>query len=539
MIAVGMWLLILGTAHGADSQSSVEGMIVDSIVIDNREIFDTSDPEYSAFIFDWANRLHIVTRQEVIAREVLLEVGQPYRNELARETERNLRERLSIYDAWVQPDVKEDSLLIVRVVTVDQWSLTGGLTVSQEGQDYKYEIGFDEDNFLGNNQTLSLYYVDPANEDSYFRSKFLDYRFYGRPFLVSAQYSGNDLDNFVGLSMGRPFYELSQSFALTGDIFRFGGRTDVYDDDVKISESEYEGDLFRLDGAYRWGGYKRKFSILTHYKYRFQQVTENRFLGSGSDDSTLAVAGRPEDSVYHEVLIGVGYSDLEFTVARGIDAFDVTEDITLGYGLQVGIGRATSENGVVNDQLSLQGANGYSFGNTILLLGGRGKIWFDDIGAIRRTGNLSVRAYSRPSTFVTIAGRADHTIDDRRTDANPLTLGGETGIRGYNQFYKTGDRRLVVGLESRFMPTVEVLSVLFGGAAFADAGRVWKAAEPYDLSGFYGTIGAGLRISFERTSKSQLLRVDVAWSEARGWQLSVGTGQYFSLDDIRFNLTSR
>lgn len=514
-------------------------MIVDSIVIDNREIFDTSDPDYDAFIFKWANHLHIVTRQKVIAREVLLEVGEPYSSELAHETERNLRGRLSIYDAWVRPEVLPDDRLLVRVVTIDQWSLTGGVTVSQEGQDYEYEIGFDEDNFLGNNQTVSFYFVDPADEDTFLRGKFLDYRFYGRPFLLSAQYSGNDLDNFVGVTMGRPFYELSQSFALTGDVLDFGGRTDVYDDDRRISETVYEGDQFRLEGAYRWGEYKRKTTITGNYKYRFQQVTDERFLGSGFEDSSLVIAGRPEDSVYHEVVVGLGASNLDFSVARGIDAFDVTEDITLGHSMLALIGRATSANGVVNDQAGLQFATGWEFGSNLLLFGGSARMWFDEDEVIRRTGLLRFRAYSRPSRFVTIATRADHTIDRRRTDANPLTLGGETGIRGYNQYWRTGDRRLVVGVESRFMPTVQFLTVLFGGAVFADAGRVWKADEAYDFSGFYGTIGLGLRISFERTSKSQMVRIDLAWSEAEGWRLSVGTGQYFSLSDIGFGLTTR
>jgi len=229
----------------------VEGTMIDTVIIDNRDIFDTLDPAYDAFIYRWANRLHIVTRRQVISREVLLKEGDLYSDELARETERNLRRRLSIYDAWVYPEISEDSVVVLRVVTVDQWSLLGGVTVSQEEQYSDYSIGFDEANFLGNNQTVSFYFVDPAEESSYLRAGFLDYRLWGRPFLFSTQYSGSELSNYFSVSMGRPFYELSQSLSLTGSALVFGGRADVYNDSRRVLEAEHEGEQFGLDGAYR------------------------------------------------------------------------------------------------------------------------------------------------------------------------------------------------------------------------------------------------------------------------------------------------
>jgi hypothetical protein len=516
----------------------VEGTMIDTVIIDNRDIFDTLDPAYDAFIYRWANRLHIVTRRQVISREVLLKEGDLYSDELARETERNLRRRLSIYDAWVYPEISEDSVVVLRVVTVDQWSLLGGVTVSQEEQYSDYSIGFDEANFLGNNQTVSFYFVDPAEESSYLRAGFLDYRLWGRPFLFSTQYSGSELSNYFSVSMGRPFYELSQSLSLTGSALVFGGRADVYNDSRRVLEAEHEGEQFGLDGAYRWGGRDQKYQIVGSYTYRSQRVTDERFLGAGTQDSVLAEAGRPTDSLYHELLVGAGHSALEYRTTRGLDAFEATEDISLGYSILLSGGGAGSERGAVYHKIGIQGYAGVALGRTVLFGGLGRQIWRADGTELRRYGTVRMRLFNSSLPFVTLAMRADMAEDHRKSGANALMLGGGTGIRGYDRYYRTGDRRLVVGVESRFRPNLQILMVHLGGVLFADAGSVWKAGEPIVARGFYGTVGLGLRISFERLLRRQIIRADLAWSEGGGWQLSVGTGHYFSHKDIPFDLTS-
>jgi hypothetical protein len=122
------------------------GFIIDSIEIDNREIFDTSEDPYDNFIFRTANKLHVKTRKDVISRELLFEKGERFSVEFAKETTRNLRNRYTIYDSWVEIDKLSDSSILVRVVTIDEWSFAGGFEVSREGNEYRYEISFEERN---------------------------------------------------------------------------------------------------------------------------------------------------------------------------------------------------------------------------------------------------------------------------------------------------------------------------------------------------------------------------------------------------------
>ena len=144
---------------GSDIRHSVEadlvkydGLLIDSVEIENREIFDTAVKGYDNFIFRTANKLHVKTQKPVLARELLLKKGDEFSAELAEETARNLRNRYVIYDAWIEVTPLTDSTILVRLISIDEWSFAGGFEITREGNEYLYQIGFEEQNFLGLNQ---------------------------------------------------------------------------------------------------------------------------------------------------------------------------------------------------------------------------------------------------------------------------------------------------------------------------------------------------------------------------------------------------
>ncbi|MDH4035477.1 MAG: hypothetical protein OEV80_16910, partial [candidate division Zixibacteria bacterium] len=172
-----------------NGNAALNGRIVDSIVIINRNIYDTSDPEYESFIFRWANRLHRKTRKWVIGNEVLLESGSPYSSDLADETARNLRRSLPIYDAWIESDTLSDGRLVVRVITIDQWTLSGGVNAKREANEISYSFGLTDRNFLGHNQFVSSTYYVEASETNHARATFADNRLLGKPLRLEVDYS--------------------------------------------------------------------------------------------------------------------------------------------------------------------------------------------------------------------------------------------------------------------------------------------------------------------------------------------------------------
>ncbi|RME24728.1 MAG: hypothetical protein D6800_08385, partial [Candidatus Zixiibacteriota bacterium] len=133
-----------------------EGMVIDSVVIDNREIYDTDSAAFDGFLFKAVNRLHIVTRRSVIRRELLLHRGDRFSRKLAEEMARNLRKRYSVTDAWVETELLPNHHVLMRVVTVDEWSLLGGFEIQRDDNETNMQFGFDERNLLGYNQRLAL-----------------------------------------------------------------------------------------------------------------------------------------------------------------------------------------------------------------------------------------------------------------------------------------------------------------------------------------------------------------------------------------------
>ena len=521
-----------------DTPTGLSGRIVDSIVIDNRNIYDTSDPAYKSFIFRWANRLHRKTRKRIVKDEILLEVGSPYSPDLAEETARNLRQNLPLYDAWVKSDTLADGRLVVTVVTIDQWSLSGGVNAKREANEINYWVGLTDRNFLGHNQFISTKYFIEASETDHARATFADNRLFGMPVRLELDYSDDPRFKFTELVLSKPYYSLTQKFAIGFAATNIGGRRDVYKDDSLIAQSEYEGDQLNLSGGFRSGSYLQKGSVEFEYKYRSESTKTRTIYTDDSLDIDLAHRSFPVDSQYHEFRLTLGVAKLHFIKRRRIDGFGYTEDFTLGSSAVASISQAFDGDSTVHRSFGFSLAQGSSIRPGLLILSAGARVWHHRNEAFRRRLHFTTHFYNQSVSFLTVAIRADYSSDWRVDQTNDLVLGGNTGLRGFSRYFRTGDRRAILNLEGRVFPELELLSVLFGGALFVDVGRSFEAGESLSWKGYYAAVGVGLRISFERSSRSSLFRCDVAYSEHDGWQLSVSSGQFFSAARNILALTS-
>jgi len=511
-------------------------LIVDSIEIDNRNIYDTSDPEYDNFFFHLANRLHRKTRRHVVEREVLLEVGAPYSSDLADETARNLRERLPIYDAYVYTDTLPNGRLLVRVVTIDQWSLSGGASLRREANETSYWVGATERNFLGLNQYISATYYVESDEDDHSQVYFYDNRILGRPLALSAGYSNDPLSSYQLLALAHPYYKLDQRFSMDASVTNIGGRRDVYDNDRLIAQSEYDGEQFQLGCSIRAGTYLEKGYLAFSYKYHREVTTARYYLDPANHE--LADRHFPVDSLYHQIRLTTGLARLNFVALRQIDGFGYTEDFGLGSAVALSLTRAMNPDSVVHNAFGMALAQSSKLRIGLVSLAGAGNIWLHRDETLRRQFYLTGRLYNSDLDFFTLAMRFDYLSDWRYTRTDNLELGGDQ-LRGFDRHFRTGDRRAVLNVEGRVFPGLELLSVIFGGVAFVDLGRTYRSGEDLTLRGFYASVGVGLRVSFERTSRRSLFRCDLAYSEHNGWQVSLSSGQFFDATRDVLALTSR
>jgi hypothetical protein len=509
-----------------ENLDAFEGRPIDTIVVETRNIFDTRSERYNNFVFRLANRIHIVTREDIVREELLLSPGEPFDPELARETVRNLRSRKAIYNAWWTVETGEGGNLLLTLTTVDQWSLTGGLSLQGDGSGTDVTVGFEERNFLGRHQLVSLDYVHQQDDEDYVMAGFLDRRFWSRQIALELEYNDDPTNRERRAIIGRPYYDLSQDWAFEFEVANRSVRRDIYNDDgVLAARSWSRGDVARTEIRYRWGSYKRKIGVALSHEYRFEDAYA-REISPGFEEGAINF---PTDSAVHQVQGSFFLEHVDFTTATRIDGFDQIEDITLGTQGSVFLGRAFRPSFTDYD---------YDFGgfrvswvhgirSTFFFADYERIFWFRRDADLRRTSEMSLRIYNNYLPFVTFAGRLYYRRDWRSDRTAPLLLGGKTGLRGFSTKFRTGDQMAVMNLETRFFPGLEILSVLVGFATFADVGRTFKPNEDFSLRDYYSSVGAGLRMSLEKASQSQILRFDVSLNNDQQVTFSFGTGQYF------------
>lgn len=507
------------------AMTELEGVRIDSIEIENRNIYDTDDDKYRAWYYRWANKLHIVSRKRVLKRELLFHVGDTFSIQLAEEVARNLRRRYPLNDAWIETERLANGVLLVRIVTVDRWSLVGGGEVSRDGNETNYTIGFEERNFLGTNRLLLLEYSIYETEKDFVTASFRDIRLFGKPYSLRWDFRGEATNKIHGATLSRPFYNLDQRLAFSLGYIHGGGRKDVYDNGDLIAQSQINSDRVSAVVTHRWGAYRRKIGFSLQYDYGNLSSRDERIF----DPARSSLVDFPEDSLIHQLGLEITGDFPSFTKEQRINGFSYTEDFVLGSNASLTFARAFNSRfddhifDLINGRIGL----GHKFGHSIVLANADVTFWFRAGNRIRQFSVLSLRLYNNQLNFFTLAIRGRYASDWQNSEINLLNLGGTNGLRGYDRFFQSGNRLLLTNIEGRFFPGFELLSAKIGGVAFVDAGRTFSVGEPIVLHHLNVSVGVGLRISLEKLDKSQLIRIDYALAQDDTWELSFSSGQYF------------
>ncbi len=524
------------------TQSSTvdNNLIIDSIIIENRNIFDTDDFRYNHFIFKLANKLHVTTRQKVIRRELLFENGDIYPEELIEETARNLRNRLSLYDAWIETDTLQNGHLLVRVVTIDEWTLSVGPNFSREGNENQFRLSITERNIFGRNQYLSAGYFFNEFDSDYENAHFIDNKLFGRSLSLDLYHTSNPKNKLNWLILSKPFYNLNQKFSYYFILDYDDKINEIYRDTLKIGETGFLGDAFQLGASYRTGSYKNKIEYSTSYSYKYSNSIGAKYFSENPKDITEVHNNISTDTTYHLISFGIKTSFLNFRKFKQIDGMGHIEDFTLGQVYSLSIGRAFNPdfNDYLYDIVTLNFWYGISPGKNIIYFSYNRKHWFYNSFHYRKLSNISLLYYNRSFEIMTFSLHGSYFSDWRADNTENLKLGGVTGIRGYDEYFKTGDRQMVINSEMRFFTGLEIPAVKIGAALFVDAGRSWKSDESFKYRDFLFSAGAGLRLFIGHSSRKKVIRVDFAYSEPNGWQISIGTEQYFHLSSDSFFLTT-
>jgi hypothetical protein len=514
---------------------------ISHVFIDNHSIFDLD--EISVESLEWAyalaNRLHIRTRAGFIRRELLFGVGDCYQPFLLQDSERILRRLPFISNADVYGLEQADGSWHVVVDTNDEWSTRPEVTAEFENGLRIRRASLSELNFLGRGVELSAFYSQDKASRQVGGAVF------------SPQFLGTETDVQIGGGQTRvgPFVRGGFTYPFHGEVGRtawrvYGSRLEDYFDFTVGSEKDPDHLLMPL----------REAKLELTYAHRFGEPGSLTVLGGGISREVVTVLGYPEDlrlapggdfgnlapvdaaladPIRDQTFFAsgtrlnllFGQRNIRFTQRQGLDALQGIADVEVGTEVSLTLSRTlvAAFGGDVPDDLNARfrfyaGAAPGDF--TVIsrvALEGR-QIFFDPTaersGWRDLLGEADLLLYWQPWE-----GRG-HTLLGRFAAAGgwtvdrpfQLTLGGRSGVRGYQDDRFPGARRIVLNLEDRLYlgwPAPDLVD--FGLTFFVDAGHIWAGDVPFGAdSGWKGTVGAGLRLGLPAGSQS-VGRLDVAW----------------------------
>ena len=491
-----------------DEQLAAQGAQINSIEIDARNIFDLDDPAEDKALFRLMNRLNIRTRDEVIQRQLLFDVGDSFRRQRVDESERILRNTSYLYDADIIVSDCDEGMVDILVRTQDVWSLKPGISMSRSGGESRLGFDIQEDNFLGRGGSIRfLRRMDEERRST--EVSYADRNVGGRWIAFDTTIADNSDGHIFALGVERPFFSLDTRWALGGRVLdeRREERVYVLGDDI----GRFSQDVEYFDF---YGGRSRGLVDGWVHRWLGGVVYDKRSFDNAEDSLDPLLIPERRTLVYPYV----EYQLVEdrFARARNLDQIDRTEDVSLGADVRVRLGLLAEPLGADRSGAVFSAFGSRGYGDPAHMLwrfsshaDGRlegGELRNAVFGGAAR---WYLRQSERRLLFASLRGDVARQLD---LD-NPLEIGGDDGLRGYPLRYQRGDARAQFTIEQRYF-TDYYLWRLFrvGGAVFFDAGRVW-GDNPFggENLGLLKDVGFGLRLASTRSSIGRMIHVDFAF----------------------------
>lgn len=503
--------LLAAAALADELPTSVElarqSATIGAIRLEQSNVFDLSVPGENNWLYRLANRLHIVTKDKVIDKQLLFRTGDEYSPRLIDESERILRRRSYLYDADIRPVSYENGVVDLAVYTRDVWTLSPELSASRSGGENRTKFGLEDSNLLGRGQFLSVARIDDVDRTEKIFA-FADPHLGNSWVSASLTLADNSDGKLNRLSAQRPFYALDTRWSAGVTLYENERREALYLSGDEAAEYRHERDYVSAFGGWSSGlqnGWVNRFTAGFVYD-------NNRY--SDVPDPSLPQA-LPADRKLVYPFIGIEVLEDNFETAANRDQIGQTEDFYFGSRLFATLGWASESFGADRDAIVVAAQASRGFGslkkNALLLSAGlEGRI--ESGNAKNMLLTASARYYKVQSAkhlfFMTLGIAAGQDLD---LD-NPVQIGGNSGLRGYPLRYQSGDSKMLFTIEQRyFTDWYPFRLVRIGAAVFADAGRTWgnNPVGP-ERSGWLKDVGVGLRFAPTRSGSGKMIHLDIA-----------------------------
>jgi hypothetical protein len=532
-------------ARGLQVDPAPEGKTIGAIHVVNHEVFSKRDS-----ILQLANYLHRTTRDWVIRREVLQKPGDPYDEALVEETVRNLRDAdFSGLVAILPVQTGAPGQVDLLVVTRDVWSLRFNTDYSQQENVLVFlTTSLSENNLLGWRKKASFGF-DLFRGNYTFGPSYLDSNVAGTRINFSLSYRvayDRATDKQEGSSFGAqvsyPLFSLasrwgaSVSGGYSDAVARRYTQAGLYRVDLRgTPEMEALPYIYRVRrksaGASLVRSFGRRVIQRVSGGYSFSEVRPRFHQSFPSEDPQVRAAFAAQVFPLSERISSVytGYSLFtpNYRVYRDYETYDLREDAQLGPAASLSVSHAARWLGSEVEQVGLSASAGWSFD-----LGDGYQRMAVSWGARIRRGQLVDESRAAGITVATpILLRAVRVVSEvgasvllRNTRPDVyLTVGGDSGLRGYGIADFFGQARFAGHVEARTRP-LPLRALRLGAVAFYDVGHA--ADRLADLRAHHD-VGVGLRLLIPQLN-FYVLRVDWAVAFQNGASTRPGLPGRFS-----------
>jgi outer membrane protein assembly factor BamA len=485
------------------------GAVIGEIYIQAGDIFNSEEPGEDRFLFRLANRIHTTTRSTTVERKLLFHPGDPYDPRVLKETARYLRSLGYIYDATVEPIRYHANRVDIAVRTRDVWTLNAGAGLKRSGGENTFQAQLEESNFLGTGRLLDLKYVDNPDRSSS-RLRFVDDALFGSRFELRLWYADNSDGYRRIFDLERPFFSLDTQWSGAVKALSDMRRERIYIQGRIRHRFGHEKTFAEVRAGIS-KGFVNKSTRRWHLGYTYE---EDRFFKDRDSNPDFDI---PQDRRHSYVWIGFEQVEDGFVETQNLDQLNRVEDLNLGREVHARLGFSSTALGGDGNKAIFSASLHYGWalpsGQNLFVDGWTSGRWGEDGEENTLLGTewrYYIQNFGHHRLRVSFRGDIAFNLDPE----SQLLLGGSNGLRGYSRNFQNGTRRLLVSIEQRFYTKWELFKLInVGAAAFFDAGRAWHDSgnlRGNDL-GVLRDVGLGLRLSSSRSSKGQMVHLDVAF----------------------------
>ncbi len=540
-----------------------EGKTIESITCERLDVFERRD--FLPRIFLFVNALHATTRDNVIRREVLQHVGDPYSALLMDETARNLRGLPQLSLVLVVPfrGSTPDRVRVV-VLTKDVWSLRLQWDVQlTNGGLQELVLQPAETNLLGLHHTLGANFLYQPLSTSLGAFYYIP-RLAGTHVALNASangilsnQTGSPEGSFGGVSAGQPLWNTRTKWAWAANAAWRDEITRLYS---SAALAYYHSPAVPLQSAIgsvpnpnRPTPWPPTANIPYEYASHLSQASvavARSFGWALKNDFTLSLEAShrvfrtPDLSHYDPAAVADftsqflpvsddrAYPALEwrtyttsFLHVLDMETLGLQEDVRLGHFVDVKLYPVLNTTSTRGRFLGVYAEAGYTIpirdGVLRLDVQTTTETSFDNVlqGVIDATSY-----FASPRTPIGRVVFSARIVDRYQNYLNQITyLGADTRLRGYPSSYFAGKDMVVANLEYRTRP-FEIWKVQLGGVAFYDAGDAFNGFSSFRP---VHDVGFGLRALFP-TFDRIVFRADVGFPiSASPIPASVGPATFF------------